>query len=127
MTIDRNHKVVLSLILMVTLQSCAAAPYVTSEVIERKFDHLQIGQSRQSAIAQFGAPHYTLSFPKGTDLIEVAGYDLGNFSYADHVVLFFKNGRFIGAPRSDYEIFRLLHTLQVMENAKFWRMPNDEP
>ena len=108
------------------LASCAAAPYVTSEVIERKYENLVLGQSRATALEVFGVPHYTISIPKGKDTIEIAGYELGNYSYSEQILLFFKNGRFIGAPRNYQQIFRLMHALQIFEGAYFWNLPNEE-
>jgi len=108
-------------------QSCVAVPYVTEEVINRKLMNLPLGESKEDVIREFGPAHFVATIPRGEDLIEIFGYQMGNYTYSESGLIIFRNGRVVAAPRDPYEMLKFLYLLRVIDRAHIWKSSEDLP
>ena len=76
--------------LILLFQSCAAVPYVTEEVISRKLMNLPLGASKEKVLREFGPAHFMATIPRGEDLIEIFGYEMGNYTYSESNLIIFR-------------------------------------
>jgi hypothetical protein len=103
----------LLILLAFLFSSCALfLPYGTSSWINRKLDRTPAGSSQEEVLKHFGRPIYQIKFP---DAVEIWGYDLGHYWYHEMLPFFFRDGRFIGVPRSSYELFVFMHQHRLID------------
>lgn len=110
------------LFLCLFFQSCAAVPFATEGLIERKISKLPLQTPKNEAFRQFGTPHYMVTIFKDGDIFEFAGYEMGNYAYSETSLLIFKNGYLTALPASYYEVFQFMTLSRLVGRTEFWRL-----
>jgi hypothetical protein len=96
--------------------SCALLPMSTDAWINRKLDNIPMGSSKELVAQRFGNPIYRIKFPEASH-VEIWGYDLGHYWYHESITMFFKEGMFIGVPRTPYDLMALMRQLRLVDPA----------
>jgi hypothetical protein len=103
------------LVLSFLLSSCSFLPTGTDMWINSKLNNTPLGSSREQVQDSFGNPIYRIKYPQGNSLIEVWGYEVGNYWYHESLTVFFKDGQFIGIPRKTYDLLVFMHELGLVD------------
>lgn len=84
--------------------------------INRKLNNTPLGSSKQQVQASFGNPIYRIKYPQEkSSMIEVWGYEVGNYWYHESLTLFFKDEQFIGIPRKTYDLLFFMKQLGLVD------------
>ena len=102
------------------LESCAAMPFVTSSMVERKMGKLSAGDTKAQAAEKLGASHALAVFPRGADKFEILIYEFGDFWYHESKFLLFKNDHLIAAQEDAVDLLRFLSSVDVIQSAQFF-------
>ena len=109
----------LCLPLMLMLSSCLGAGMMTENIIDQEMSNLTPGQTKDQMLKQFGLPHFMATIPVGQDVVEIWGYQMGNFTHQEEGMLMFKNERLFAVPRTSSELLKYMYMARVINQAEF--------
>jgi len=116
-----------TLVLWGGFSSCTVMPAATNFMIDDSMNSAQMGSSTGQILNQYGTPHYHVVIPRPRDVVEIWGYDMGNYWVNDAVFLIFRNDALTGISKHPYEMLQTLHSLRILsDGAVFSRLAEDE-